>query len=154
MTKFVASDSGYEVVGPDPAGTYRRAAQHVANEYRDDPNYAVTFNGELVQPEPLHKAAETSIAVSMDERSALARRQARRVKNAHCSFCGKGQEQVRKIVAGPGVHICDHCVALSACIIAEELEGRSPGRHAGPDRAILGDIALIDWRAAACRGCR
>ena len=31
-------------------------------------------------------------------------------KNVRCSFCGKSQENVRKIVAGPGVYICDDCV--------------------------------------------
>ena len=29
-----------------------------------------------------------------------------------CSFCGKSQEQVRKLVAGPGVYICDECIEL------------------------------------------
>ena len=36
-----------------------------------------------------------------------------------CSFCGKGAEEVAKIVAGPGVYICNECVALSADIVAE-----------------------------------
>ena len=37
-----------------------------------------------------------------------------------CSFCGKTQEQVRKLVAGPGVYICDECIELCNEIIAEE----------------------------------
>lgn len=37
-----------------------------------------------------------------------------------CSFCGKAQEQVRKLVAGPGVYICDECIELCNEIIAEE----------------------------------
>lgn len=37
-----------------------------------------------------------------------------------CSFCGKPREKVRKIVAGPGVYICDECVALCVKIIEEE----------------------------------
>ena len=37
-----------------------------------------------------------------------------------CSFCGKSQEQVRKLVAGPGVYICDECIELCNEIIAEE----------------------------------
>ena len=37
-----------------------------------------------------------------------------------CSFCGKSKDQVNKLVAGPGVYICDHCVALCNEIIAEE----------------------------------
>ena len=37
-----------------------------------------------------------------------------------CSFCGKSQEQVRKLVAGPGVYICDECIELCNEIIEEE----------------------------------
>lgn len=37
-----------------------------------------------------------------------------------CSFCGKTQEEVRKIVAGPGVYICDECINLCKDIIDEE----------------------------------
>ena len=37
-----------------------------------------------------------------------------------CSFCGKPQEQVRKLVAGPGVYICDECIELCTEIIDEE----------------------------------
>ncbi len=40
----------------------------------------------------------------------------------HCSFCGKKQGQVRKLIAGPGVYICDECIALCNEIINEELE--------------------------------
>ncbi|MGG6431023.1 ATP-dependent protease ATP-binding subunit ClpX [Anoxybacillus sp. D401a] len=38
-----------------------------------------------------------------------------------CSFCGKTQEQVRKLVAGPGVYICDECIELCTEIVQEEL---------------------------------
>ena len=38
-----------------------------------------------------------------------------------CSFCGKTQEQVRKLVAGPGVYICDECIELCNEIIEEEI---------------------------------
>ncbi|AQQ52868.1 ATP-dependent protease ATP-binding subunit ClpX [Planococcus lenghuensis] len=38
-----------------------------------------------------------------------------------CSFCGKPQEQVRKLVAGPGVYICDECIDLCTEIVEEEL---------------------------------
>ncbi len=44
-----------------------------------------------------------------------------------CSFCGKSQEQVRKLIAGPGVYICDECVDLCNEILDEELfNGTSP----------------------------
>jgi len=39
-----------------------------------------------------------------------------------CSFCGKGREEVRKLIAGPTVYICDECVDLCNDIIAEDLE--------------------------------
>ncbi|MBP3801724.1 MAG: ATP-dependent protease ATP-binding subunit ClpX [Clostridia bacterium] len=42
-------------------------------------------------------------------------------KNVRCSFCGKAQENVKKIVAGPGVYICDECVDLCNSIIDAEL---------------------------------
>ena len=42
-------------------------------------------------------------------------------RSVRCSFCGKAQENVRKIVAGPGVYICDECVELCNSIIEAEL---------------------------------
>ena len=42
-----------------------------------------------------------------------------------CSFCGKMQKQVRKLIAGPGVFICDECIALCVEIVEEEL-GQAP----------------------------
>jgi len=47
-----------------------------------------------------------------------------------CSFCSKSQKQVRKLIAGPGVYICDECIELCNEIIDEEFE-QSAG--AGPD---------------------
>ena len=44
-------------------------------------------------------------------------------KNLKCSFCGKSQDQVRKLIAGPGVYICDDCVDICTEIIDEELGG-------------------------------
>lgn len=43
-----------------------------------------------------------------------------------CSFCGKSSEQVRKLIAGPGVYICDECVELCNDILDEELLNSSP----------------------------
>jgi ATP-dependent Clp protease ATP-binding subunit ClpX len=42
--------------------------------------------------------------------------------NLFCSFCGKSQGEVKKLIAGPGAYICNECVALCNDIIAEELE--------------------------------
>lgn len=40
----------------------------------------------------------------------------------HCSFCGKSQREVKKLIAGPNVYICDECIQLCNDIIAEEVE--------------------------------
>ena len=42
-------------------------------------------------------------------------------RNIKCSFCGKPQEVVKKIIAGPNVFICDECVGLCQDIIDEEI---------------------------------
>ncbi len=42
-----------------------------------------------------------------------------------CSFCGKSQRQVKKLIAGPGVYICDECIDLCNEIISEET-GKAP----------------------------
>jgi ATP-dependent Clp protease ATP-binding subunit ClpX len=43
-----------------------------------------------------------------------------------CSFCGKSQKEVKKLIAGPTVYICDECIALCNDIIAEEVEKDEP----------------------------
>jgi len=48
-------------------------------------------------------------------------------KLLYCSFCGKSQHEVRKLIAGPSVFICDECVELCNDIIREELEDKSEG---------------------------
>ena len=52
-----------------------------------------------------------------------------------CSFCGKSQRQVKKLIAGPGVYICDECIDLCNEIIDEELDGRSDLRPREPSEA-------------------
>jgi ATP-dependent Clp protease ATP-binding subunit ClpX len=47
-----------------------------------------------------------------------------------CSFCGKTQHEVKKIIAGPGVYICDECVGLCDEIIAED--PATPRRRRSP----------------------
>ena len=46
-------------------------------------------------------------------------------KLLYCSFCGKSQNEVRKLIAGPSVFICDECVDLWNDIIQEELNDTS-----------------------------
>ncbi len=52
------------------------------------------------------------------------------VGNLRCSFCGKGQEEVKKLIAGPSVFICDECIELCNDIIAEEYDNEE-GAAAG-----------------------
>lgn len=47
-------------------------------------------------------------------------------KNLNCSFCGKSQKEVKKLIAGPGVYICDECIDLCTDIIVEEKEKDTP----------------------------
>jgi ATP-dependent Clp protease ATP-binding subunit ClpX len=52
-----------------------------------------------------------------------------RLGNLFCSFCGKNQGEVKKLIAGPAVYICDECVALCNDIIAEEAEKEEASLH-------------------------
>lgn len=61
-----------------------------------------------------------------------------------CSFCGKSQKVVRKLIAGPNVHICDECVALCNDILVEEAKPKEPEPAAT-------DLPLI--RAALDQAC-
>ena len=60
-------------------------------------------------------------------------------KILYCSFCGKSQHEVRKLIAGPSVFICDECVEFCNDIIREELEGKaqSARSHLPKPREIL-----------------
>lgn len=49
----------------------------------------------------------------------------------YCSFCGKSQEEVKKLVAGPGVYICDECIDLCNEIVAEDWENESLDKSFG-----------------------
>ncbi|WCZ39469.1 ATP-dependent Clp protease ATP-binding subunit ClpX [Corynebacterium jeddahense] len=51
-----------------------------------------------------------------------------------CSFCGKSQQQVRKLIAGGGVYICDECIELCNEIIEEELAGAQRTQEGDEDR--------------------
>ncbi|MBS1212010.1 MAG: clpX [Proteobacteria bacterium] len=46
-------------------------------------------------------------------------------KTLYCSFCGKSQHEVQKLIAGPAVFVCDECVELCNDIIREELDGKA-----------------------------
>ncbi|NGX16974.1 ATP-dependent Clp protease ATP-binding subunit ClpX [Wenzhouxiangella sp. XN24] len=80
-------------------------------------------------------------------------------KLLYCSFCGKSQHEVRKLIAGPSVFICDECVELCNDIIREELEDKSePGKSKLPrpqeinavlDQYVIGQAAAKKVLAVA-----
>ncbi len=51
-----------------------------------------------------------------------------------CSFCGKTHGEVRKLIAGPGVYICDNCIAVCKSILDKELGEQTPRKSGGPSR--------------------
>jgi ATP-dependent Clp protease ATP-binding subunit ClpX len=73
--------------------------------------------------------------------------------NLCCSFCGKSQKEVKKLIAGPTVYICDECIALCNDIIAEEVEKDEPSGGGDPMpkpseiKAILDDYVVGQERA-------
>ncbi len=74
-------------------------------------------------------------------------------RNLSCSFCGKSEHEVAKLVAGPNVHICDVCVG-----IAQEIMDSTPN---GPDPTPLSDSArsgvfawMRQWFGGGTRGLR
>jgi ATP-dependent Clp protease ATP-binding subunit ClpX len=81
----------------------------------------------------------------MDERE-------RKRRYTRCSFCGKGQDQVRKLVAGPGVYICDRCIGL--CNEVLEADARTGGSKCQPpgetsrssSSKARGWTRLLGWR--------
>ena len=73
--------------------------------------------------------------------------------NLSCSFCGKSQKEVKKLIAGPTVYICDECIALCNDIIAEEVEKDEPSSGSDPlpkpaeIKGILDDYVVGQERA-------
>ena len=73
--------------------------------------------------------------------------------NLSCSFCGKSQKEVKKLIAGPTVYICDECIGLCNDIIAEEVEKDEPYAGTAPIpkpseiKTILDDYVIGQDRA-------
>jgi ATP-dependent Clp protease ATP-binding subunit ClpX len=64
-------------------------------------------------------------------------------KLLYCSFCGKSQHEVRKLIAGPSVFICDECIELCNDIIREETQGEHAGKGAKSDLPVPHEIRKI-----------
>jgi hypothetical protein len=65
----------------------------------------------------------------------------KRRRYTRCSFCGKSPDQVRKLVAGPGVYICDQCIQLCNEVLEEDRKAGPPLHNAG------GQV----WKSTAAR---
>jgi len=64
-------------------------------------------------------------------------------KLLYCSFCGKSQHEVRKLIAGPSVFICDECIELCNDIIREETQGEQTAKGAKSDLPVPREIRGI-----------
>jgi ClpX C4-type zinc finger len=66
-----------------------------------------------------------------------------RLETLCCSFCNKDKATVSKLVAGPGVYICNECVGLCNLIIADEPAGSFAAWDERPDDELLAGLAKI-----------
>ena len=64
-------------------------------------------------------------------------------KLLYCSFCGKSQHEVKKLIAGPSVFICDECIELCNDIIREEIQGAEAARLTRSDLPVPREICQI-----------
>jgi len=64
-------------------------------------------------------------------------------KLLYCSFCGKSQHEVKKLIAGPSVFICDECIELCNDIIREETQGEQGGKGVKSDLPVPHEIRAI-----------
>ena len=64
-----------------------------------------------------------------------------------CSFCGKDRESVAKLIAGPGVYICNECVDLCTEIIALDIKPEMRPRHELPDDELLASLTRAQTAA-------
>ena len=64
--------------------------------------------------------------------------------NLQCSFCGKSQKEVKKLIAGPTVYICDECIGLCNDIIAEEVDREDSFSSGGPLPKPMEIKAILD----------
>jgi hypothetical protein len=68
----------------------------------------------------------------------------------YCSFCKKSQEQIRKLIAGPNVFICDECVDVCVDIVSDP-SASAPRSAQGLNEASVGTSPLLTARCSLCR---
>jgi ATP-dependent Clp protease ATP-binding subunit ClpX len=61
-----------------------------------------------------------------------------------CSFCGKSRDETQRLIAGPGVYICDECVGLCDLLLADQPTPTFPSLDDKSDDELLADLARID----------
>jgi ATP-dependent Clp protease ATP-binding subunit ClpX len=61
-----------------------------------------------------------------------------------CSFCGKSQDETQRLIAGPGVYICDECVGLCGLLVADQPTPSFPSVDDKTDDELLADLTRID----------
>lgn len=71
---------------------------------------------------------------------------ARRVRGMQCSFCGKRQTQVQRLIAGPGVYICDECIGLCNEILHEAPSTWTASTHATSHPTNIGRNGVPWWQ--------
>src|ERR1700684_3702984 len=93
----------------------RKIEKDTDRDYFMSPQQAVEYGiiDEVIVSRRHSKQAAGGTMAKHDDRSG----------NWFCSFCGKSQDEVRKLIAGPTVYICDECIDLCNDIIAEETDG-------------------------------
>jgi hypothetical protein len=100
-------------------------AEHAAERARADYHHAVrrlhAAGGSLREIAEALRLSHQRVHQIIDEADAPGRwwrRRGRRPQGLSCSFCGKSRKQVKKLIAGPGVYICERCVAGAAALAA------------------------------------
>jgi hypothetical protein len=83
-------------------------------------------------------------------------------KAASCSFCAKGQSEVRKLVAGPSVHICNECIVLCNNILAGETDSAETNESKAKENGVCGicmeerendELIFLPHAAYMCASC-
>ena len=73
-------------------------------------------------------------------------------KVLYCSFCGKSQHEVKKLIAGPSVFICDECIELCNDIIRDEVPSDTvDAKSTKSDLPIPSEIKARMWPNGRCR---